>query len=180
MDLFILRHGVAVPRGTRGYTNDRTRPLTPEGRRRMEAIALGMRRLGLKFDAIFSSPYVRARETAETVARRLDMDRHVATSPLLAPDADMTRLLSEIDTMVSRASARVLLVGHEPDLSRLVSTLVFGDDGGLIKLRKGGLIKLTVDSWQRGRRAQLEFCLTPEQLRLLGSTTGSREDMEGL
>jgi phosphohistidine phosphatase len=180
MDLYLLRHGVAVRRGTPGYANDRTRPLTPEGRRRLASIALGMLQLGLKFDAIFSSPYVRARETAELVARRLGMDRHVATSPLLAPDADKTRLLSELDTMISRASARVLLVGHEPDLSRLASTLVFGDDGGLIKLRKGGLIKLTVDAWQRGRRAQLEFCLTPEQLRLLGSTTGSHEDLEGL
>jgi hypothetical protein len=65
-------------------------------------------------------------------------------------------------------------------LSRLVSTLVFGDDGGFIKLRKGGLIKLTVDAWQRARRAQLDYCLTPEQLRLLGSTNLSDEDMEGL
>jgi phosphohistidine phosphatase len=146
----------------------------------MAAIAQGMRRLDLDFDAIFSSPYIRCRETAELVARRLGMARHVATSPLLAPDADKSRLLTELDTMISRASARVLLVGHEPDLSRLVSTLVFGDDGGFIKLRKGGLIKLTVDSWQRARRAQLDYCLTPEQLRLLGSTNLSDEDMEGL
>lgn len=178
MDLYLLRHGVAVRRGTPGYANDRNRPLTPEGRRRLASIAAGMRRLGLEFDAIFSSPYVRARETAEVVARGLGMERHVTTSPLLAPDADRSRLWSEIETMLKRASARVLLVGHEPDLSRLASSLVFGDDGGYIKLRKGGLIKLTVDAWQRGRRAQLEFCLTPEQLRLLGSATTSDDDME--
>lgn len=180
MDLYLLRHGVAVRRGTPGYANDRARPLTPEGRRRLASITLGMRRLGVDFDAIFSSPYVRARETAEVVARGLGMERHVATSPLLAPDADRSRLLAEIETMVKRASARVLLVGHEPDLSRLASLLVFGDDGGFIKLRKGGLIKLTVDAWQRGRRAQLEFFLTPEQLRLLGSTTTSDDEREDL
>lgn len=178
MDLYLLRHGVAVRRGTPGYAADRTRPLTPEGRRRLGSIALGMRRLGLDFDAIFSSPYVRARETAELVARRLGMDRHVATSPLLAPDADQGRLLSELDAMTSRASARVLLVGHEPDLSRLASILVFGDEGGLLKLRKGGLAKLSVEAWQRGRRAQLEYCLTPEQLRLLGSGTASHQALE--
>ncbi len=180
MELYLLRHGVAVRRGTPGYANDRTRPLTPEGRRRLVSVTLGLRRLGLDFNAIFSSPYVRARETAEVVARGLGMERHVATSPLLAPDADRSRLLAEIETMVKRESARVLLVGHEPDLSRLASILVFGDDGGFIKVRKGGLIKLTVDAWQRGRRAQLEFCLTPEQLRLLGAAASSDEDMEGL
>lgn len=178
--MYLLRHGVAVRRGTPGYANDRARPLTPEGRRRLASVTRGMRRLSLDFDAIFSSPYVRARETAEVVAQGLGMERHVATSPLLAPDADRSRLLVEIETIVKRASARVLLVGHEPDLSRLASILVFGDDGGLIKLRKAGLIKLAVDSWQRGRRAQLEFVLTPEQLRLLGSTTTAEDDMEGL
>jgi phosphohistidine phosphatase len=80
--------------------------------------------------------------------------------------------------MTSRASARVLLVGHEPDLSRLASILVFGDEGGLLKLRKGGLAKLSVEAWQRGRRAQLEYCLTPEQLRLLGSTTTPHQARE--
>jgi phosphohistidine phosphatase len=178
MNLYLLRHGVAVQRGTPGYKNDRLRPLTPDGRRRLAAVALGIKRLGVSFDVIFTSPLVRARETAELVARHLKMDRHVATSPLLAPDADTGRLLAEVDTMLSRASASVLLVGHEPDLSRLASVLVFGEEGGMIKLRKGGLMKLTADMWRRGRRARMEFLMTPEQLQLLGATN-SNEGKEG-
>jgi phosphohistidine phosphatase len=177
MDLFLLRHGVAVQRGAPGYKNDRLRPLTPDGRRRLAAVARGIQRLGVSFDVIFSSPLVRARETAELIARGLGLDRHVATSPLLAPDADTGRLLVEVETMLSRTSARVLLVGHEPDLSRLASVLVFGEEGGMIKLRKGGLMKLTADMWRRGRRARLEFLMTPEQLQSLGATT-SKDDEE--
>jgi phosphohistidine phosphatase len=173
MELYLLRHGVAVQRGTPGYKNDRLRPLTPDGRRRLAAIAVGMKRLGVSFDVIFSSPLVRARETAELIARGLGLDRHVTTSPLLAPDADTGRLLAEVETMLSRTSARVLLVGHEPDLSRLASVLVFGEEGGMIKLRKGGLLKLTAAEWRQGRRARLEFLLSPEHLQSLGTTTKS-------
>jgi phosphohistidine phosphatase len=178
MELYLLRHGVAVQRGTPGYKNDRLRPLTPDGRRRLAAVALGLRRLGVSVDVIFSSPLARARDTAELIADRLGLDRHVTTSPLLAPDADTGRLLAEVETMLSRTSASVLLVGHEPDLSRLASVLVFGEEGGLIKLRKGGLLKLTAAEWRHGRRARLEFLLTPEQLQRLGAATTAEDEKE--
>ena len=178
MDLYLLRHGVAVQRGTPGYKNDRLRPLTPDGRRRLDAVARGIKRLGVSFDVIFSSPLVRARETAELIARGLGLDRHVSTSPHLAPDADTGRLLVEVETMLSRTSASVLLVGHEPDLSRLASVLVFGEEGGMIKLRKGGLVKLTAAEWRRGRRARLEALLTPEQLQRLGAVTTTDDEKE--
>ncbi|MBM3462072.1 MAG: phosphohistidine phosphatase SixA, partial [Armatimonadetes bacterium] len=67
MDLYILRHGIAYDHGHPDYPDDDSRPLTPKGRRRTRRIARGMRDLGLRFDAILTSPLPRARQTAEIV-----------------------------------------------------------------------------------------------------------------
>src|ERR1035438_4666613 len=71
MNLFILRHGIAVEPGTHGYEKDADRPLTPEGERKLLQIAEAMEALDLTFDLILSSPYLRARQTAEIVAEAL-------------------------------------------------------------------------------------------------------------
>jgi phosphohistidine phosphatase SixA len=56
MNFYILRHGIAVEHGARGYANDSERPLTPKGRQRMRAIARAMIAMELRFDLILSSP----------------------------------------------------------------------------------------------------------------------------
>ena len=68
MNLYILRHGIAVEHGAPGYAKDADRPLTPEGERKLGQIAEAMKALELTFDLILSSPYLRARQTAEIVA----------------------------------------------------------------------------------------------------------------
>ena len=68
MELYILRHAIAVERGSPGFEEDSTRPLTPAGEGKMRQIAKGMRALSVDPDLILSSPYVRARQTAEIVA----------------------------------------------------------------------------------------------------------------
>ena len=71
MNLYILRHGIAAERGTPGYANDADRPLTPEGERKLQLVAAAIKALELGFDLILSSPYLRARQTAEVVAARI-------------------------------------------------------------------------------------------------------------
>jgi phosphohistidine phosphatase SixA len=68
MNLFLLRHAIAVEPGALSGASDAARPLSPEGKEKMRKIARGMKALDLSFDLILSSPYVRARETAEIVA----------------------------------------------------------------------------------------------------------------
>jgi len=68
MELYLLRHGLAVERGTTGFENDSARPLTPKGRRQLRQIAAAMKRLNLRCDLILSSPFRRAKQTAEIVA----------------------------------------------------------------------------------------------------------------
>ena len=160
MEIYVLRHGIAVERGTPGYKKDGDRPLTTEGEEKMSQIAEAMLGMGLKFDVIFSSPYVRARRTAEIVAETLDED--VAFTDNLLPDANPADLIHEIN---DEKPQRVLLVGHEPDLTQLISLLISGTSNASIEFKKGGLGKLTAEKLTFGQCATLNWLLTPKQLR---------------
>jgi len=160
MEIYILRHGIAVDRGTPGFKKDSDRPLTKEGEEKMHQIADTMLGMGLKFDLILSSPYLRAEQTAQIVADTLD--REVTLTKTLAPDANALELIAEINDEKPHS---VLLVGHEPDLSRLISVLVCGTSDSSFELKKGGLCKLTAETITFGRCATLNWLITPKHLR---------------
>jgi len=162
MEIYILRHGIAVERGTPGYKKDGDRPLTEDGERKMWQIAKAMLGMDVQFDLILSSPYIRAKRTAEIVAETLGQD--VTLTHALLPDANMANLVAEIN---DERPQRVLLVGHEPDLSGLVSVLICGNGNALIELKKGGLCKVTTETLALGQCATLNWLLTPKQLREL-------------
>jgi phosphohistidine phosphatase len=164
MEIYILRHGIAVERGTPGYKKDGDRPLTEEGEEKMRQIAEAMLAMGIEFDVIFSSPYVRAKRTAEIVAETFDED--VTLTDSLLPDANPAELIDEIN---DEKPQRVLLAGHEPDLSALISVLICGKSNVSIELKKGGLCKLTAETLTFGQCATLNWLLTPKQLRKMGS-----------
>jgi phosphohistidine phosphatase len=160
MEIYILRHGIAVARGTPGYKKDSERPLTKEGEEKTQQIAEAMLAMDLKFDLILSSPYVRAADTAHIVANRLDEE--VTVTECLTPGSNPLELIREInDAKVQR----VLLVGHEPDLSGLISILMSGGSHAAIELKKGGLSKLTTEKLVFGQCATLNWLVTPKQLR---------------
>ena len=80
MNIYIIRHAIAVDEGMPEYEKDSERPLTDKGRKKMRQIAKGLRTLGVEIDLILSSPYVRARETAEILASEFKMKKKVAFS----------------------------------------------------------------------------------------------------
>lgn len=164
MELYLLRHAIAAERGPE-YSQDSARPLTERGERHMRRSARGMVALGLAFDLVLTSPHARARRTAELVADALDAHDILEEAPALAADGD-PRVL--VQTLARSADERVLLVGHEPFLSDLVSVLISGRAGAGVRFKKGGLCKLRVDSLRYGRCARLEWLLVPRQLRRLG------------
>jgi phosphohistidine phosphatase len=167
MDLYILRHGIAVEPGTPGYENDADRPLTPEGQRKLGQIADAMVALDLSFDRIISSPYLRARETAEIVAEALMADKKLELSDTLTPGGSFKRLV-ELLNRLEPSPKSVLLVGHEPYLSGLISLLVSGKETFGVVMKKGGLCRLTTESLKHGRCAELQWLLTPKQMALMG------------
>ena len=90
-DLYILRHGIAVDPGTPGIPDDE-RPLTAKGEKRMRQIARGLRVLDLKLERIVTSPLVRARSTAEIVARELDLRERLEVSNVLQAGSSATTI----------------------------------------------------------------------------------------
>ncbi len=166
MNLYLLRHGLAADRGAR-YPDDSLRPLTPEGRRKMRRIAAGMRALDLEFDALLSSPYLRARQTAEIAAAAFRAADKLQLADELAPDGDARRLIALLQDKHA-AAENVLLVGHEPYLGHLIGVLLAGKAGLPVGLKKGGLGLLSVEALAYGPCAALEWLLTPRQLVKLG------------
>ncbi len=163
MELYILRHAIAVTRGTEGIRQDGDRPLTDKGAAKLRRVVRGMSALGLSFDLILTSPYVRARQTAEIVAEEMGAGKKCERSPHLAPDGDPRALIAAIASR-STASTSVLLVGHEPLLSQLISVLVSGDERTQVTLKKAGLCKLVAPTLRYERCASLEWLLAPSQL----------------
>ena len=166
MDLYLLRHGIAVESGTPGFEIDSTRPLTAQGRRKTERVAEGMRAFGLSFDRILTSPYVRARQTAEIVAVVFGAEERLALEENLAPGGNRWQLMEGL-AHSSEPPASVLLVGHEPGMSESISMLISGNTDLAIEMKKAGLCRLAVETPQYGRCARLCWLLTPRQLSLL-------------
>jgi phosphohistidine phosphatase len=162
MEIYILRHGIAVERGTRGYNKDSDRPLTKEGEEKMRQIADVLANMDLQLDLILSSSFLRAKQTAKIVAETVGLD--VTYTEFLEPGRDHKKLIAEIN---DEKVQRVMLVGHEPDLSQLTSVLIAGTGDGNIELKKGGIAKLTTDRLTFGRCATLNWLLAPKQLRAL-------------
>src|SRR5512140_1804038 len=119
MNLYILRHGIAEGLGPRNRRQDSERALTAEGRQKVRKLAKAIKALGVGFDEVLSSPYRRARETAEIVVDQLKRPKIQLTNTL-TPSGNVQELLDEVGRLQA-TSDQILLVGHEPYLSQLVS-----------------------------------------------------------
>ena len=161
MNLYILRHGKACARSPKWHP-DGTRPLSREGEKKMFNVARGIQSLHLSFDLILTSPYIRAFRTAEILAEVFESKKVFETSNLVA-EAEPKAVIDEINESFPELS-QIVLVGHEPFLSRLISILLSGKDDVSTNLRKGGLCKLSVKKLSFGPCATLEWLMTPRHL----------------
>jgi phosphohistidine phosphatase len=166
MNLFFLRHGLAVERDEFDYARDAARPLTPKGEKQLRAVSAALRAMDLQFDVIWSSPLVRARQTAEIVAADLKLKKRLALAVELRPGGDAKKLIQKIRRL-KPTPENFLLVGHEPDLSELLSLLVTGQVSAGFALKKGGVANLEIEKIRAGKCAQLVWLLTPAQLKLM-------------
>lgn len=160
MKLYILRHGDAGTSGDPAYSNDDERPLSSKGTSRTETLARALRRWDVTFDVIFSSPLVRARETAEIVASELRLKDRLTLTEQLAPSGDVVKLVTEVNAVLPTPGS-VLLVGHEPYLSHLISRLSTTHGDLAVTLKKGGLCRMDAETLRPERCAYLEWLLTP-------------------
>ena len=185
MEIYILRHGKAEERPS-GISSDAKRRLTESGRNEMEQVASGIAALGIRPDRIISSPLVRARETAEIIRGRLLLEQDSGRGPArigiwqeLKPESDVLGAHGRLAAMAPDSG--VMLVGHEPHLSSLASSMITRRPGrtaardmrayadapdAAINLKKGGLAIIRANADARVMRGFLRSLMTPKQLRL--------------
>jgi phosphohistidine phosphatase len=153
--LWLLRHGDAEPHDAR---EDHARRLTPRGERQSQVAGAALAALGVELAAAYTSPRVRALDTARLACEALGVEPAVDEALSGGWDADDARALLERHD----ADARVLVVGHEPDFSQVVFDLT----GGRIDLKKGGVAAVRVD----GTRAELFDLMRPKELEAIAAT----------
>jgi phosphohistidine phosphatase len=124
--IWLLRHGEAVPHESKP---DDDRELTARGERQAIAAGEGLARLGLEFHACYTSPKLRALDTARIACRALNLEPDEAESLRSGFDRDDALEL----LLPHGADARVLVVGHEPDFSQVVHDLT----GGRVDFKNG-------------------------------------------
>jgi phosphohistidine phosphatase len=161
MDLFILRHGKAGQ--SSGGPDDAARALTRGGKDGVTQVAEWMKEKKFQFAVIATSPLKRARQTATIIASVLGQEDRLAVWDDLAPGGDP-------DTVCYNASqqgndAAVLIVGHEPALSMLISTIISGERNSSIVMAKGGLAKIGNYSFKTRPSGDLQWLVTPRLIR---------------
>ena len=159
MEIWLLRHAAAEDRSDSGRDADRT--LTEDGHKRAREVARGLASLEPGIELILTSPYSRARQTAEPVARALKLTSKVRETAALEPGRDPHEILEEI---VGEKVESVLLVGHEPHLGALLGRLIAGRPGLEVPMKKAALARL---SWPGSGQAALRALLPPRILERL-------------
>jgi phosphohistidine phosphatase len=153
MDLFLIRHATAEDGSL--YQNDEERALTVGGRQQAQQVGAALKKAGVAFDAMISSGYLRANETAELIAGELGYGGAVHTDARLAPEARPVEIIEGL--IAGRTEERLALVGHEPSMGKLLSALL-GKPG--LSLSKGAAVRLAWD----GKRARLAWIVKPKKL----------------
>ena len=165
--MYLVRHGIAGPAPSGMSDNDRA--LTPDGKRKMRRIAVGLRRLGVAPDVVLSSPLRRAEETAVILINTLARQRRVEIYPPLAPGHDPAELLKGLRP--HRAARELVLVGHQPDLGQLASHLLTRSSRlAPLPFRKGAVAAIHVETIPPRAPGVLLWFMTPKQLRTVGAS----------
>jgi len=158
MNLYLMRHAIAAEPD--GNMDDSQRPLTEKGRKKLAAVASHLVKIGLSFDLILTSPYLRARQTAEVMAEALKIKSNlVVETQNITPYGSAGNLIEEINA--GKPVEHLLIVSHEPFISELIGMLVAGNPGLSINIKKASLCNLSVQTLSHGRCATLEWLLTP-------------------
>lgn len=167
MELLVIRHGVAEAKEAFAATgqDDSLRPLTKEGKWKMEHVAKGLHRALASLDLIATSPFMRAEQTARIVASTYG-GTEVVRLDALKPEGTQRAFLAWLRQR--EADDHVAVVGHAPHLPSLISWLVTGEAREEpFALRKGGACLLEIDGQPRAGKAKLIWWLTPTLLRRL-------------
>ncbi len=163
MLVYLVRHAIAVPRDSVAGLDDASRPLTDKGIDRMRRSVRGLDKLNVSIEEIWTSPLLRARQTADILAESRHFNGHSKTVNALAPGGDLNLLVR--DLRQAGRTTSIALVGHEPDMGELATLLLTGLTASVIPFKKGGVACIEIDDLSPPIRGELLWLLTPKQMR---------------
>lgn len=166
LQLLVVRHAIAFERNAKRWPDDTQRPLTAEGITRARQAAAGLRRIAGKPSLVFTSPLVRARDTAAIFAQAAGWPQAVecdALSPGGSPEAVLEALRRQ-----RPSAARAAIVGHQPDLGLFLATCLRGGARAeAFEVKKCAIACLQFEGSPRAGGAALAWLLAPRILRQL-------------
>jgi len=165
MELLIVRHAIAHERDPSRWADDRTRPLTSPGIKRARRAAAGLRELIAPPERMLTSSLRRAEQTAELLHEVAGWPQ-ARVCPLLAPGGSPAALLT---LLAAERIARIAIVGHQPDLGKLLALCLPGPAEAAFALRKMGVALVSFTSAPRAGRGTLQWLVAPRLLRAVGS-----------
>lgn len=162
MKIIIVRHAIAEELLPSWEGKDEERPLTDEGKKKFKKALKSLQNFDLSPDAIFTSPLVRAKQTAELIRKNLfSKEIPIHETDSMKPES-LARLPEEVKAFP--AESQLILVGHNPHLTHLASYLLAGHEELSIDIRKGSIIILSIEDPSASGTAKLEGFFTQKQL----------------
>ena len=155
MEIYILRHGIAEEHNAGG---DAQRALTDEGRRKLQRVLECADQVKVAPSLILSSPYKRARQTAEMAAEVLHCGKKIVDTDALLPEGSPEALWEEV--RARRQESAILIAGHQPMLGSVVAWFL-GAPSAEIDLKKGAMARIDVDRFGAKPQGVLRWLLTP-------------------
>jgi len=173
MKVLIIRHAIAEPRSADSQSgpDDHLRPLSDKGKGRMALQSRGLRELAPALDAILSSPFVRALDTAK-ILREVYPEAAIEICDELRPDARYASIFRRLSSFPD--SSIIALVGHEPHLSGLLGIFTHASKSSYVKLKKGSACLIEFARAPRPGEGRLCWLLPPAALRRIGGKAARR------
>ncbi len=164
MQLYLIRHAEAVNASL--VHSDAERPLTENGVTQMRKYAKALRRLGVELDAVLTSPFCRALQTAEILCDVLKCPDILKTCDELQAGCTLETVLPILRKY--QTAEAVALVGHNPDLELIAGGLIAPSAEAAIVFKKGAVCRIDVDTFSPRPVAVLIWHLPPKVLQMLG------------
>jgi phosphohistidine phosphatase len=163
VDLYLIRHADAVPLGERDIHDDAERPLTPEGEDQARHLASGLQRKGVRLTKVFTSPLLRARQTAQEMLKDWSNPApELIVCDELTPGTKARKLAKALK---DHSEESIALVGHQPDLGDWAAWLI-GSRKAQIDFAKAGVAYITAPECPEKGAGTLVWLVTHDWLRV--------------
>lgn len=165
MLVYLVRHAIAEERDPLGRLDDAARRLTKQGIERMRRNVSALSEIGVTLDAIWTSPLVRAVQTADLLKPLLNRGGQTDIVNELAGGGRHAIIVDRLSR--EKDLDAIAIVGHEPDMGELASILLFADASDAIRFKKGGVACIDLDENGDSMTGVLRWMLTPRQMRAM-------------